>query len=206
MSNHTNDGLSVNGARVYDNNLQMDGVSSNDLIASGSNSGGTAIPNPDSIVEFKVLTGQYDASYGRNAGAAVNVVTKTGTNEFHGSLFEFFRNEALNANSFFFNAVGVRRGLLRQNQFGGTLGGPVKKDRILFFTSYQGTHQLNGIAPGASTSFIGAPLTNDRSAAALGALYGGQTGALGGVAVAPDGSNINPIALKLLNLKLPDGS
>jgi outer membrane receptor protein involved in Fe transport len=206
MVNFTNEDLSVNGARNYDNNFQMDGVGANDQIAFQFNSGGVAIPNPDSISEFKVLTGQYDASYGRNAGANVDVVTKSGSNQLHGNLFEFFRNEDLNANTFFFNADGVPRGILRQNQFGGTIGGPIKKDKLLFFGSYQGTRQLNGVASGCSATFVGPALTNDRSAPALGAIFGGQTGALGGVAVAPNGSNINPIALKLLNLKLPSGS
>ena len=206
MSNYTNEDLSVNGARSNDNNFQMDGVTANDIAAINFTSGGIAIPNPDSIAEFKVQTGQYDASYGRNAGANVNVVTKSGSNQFHGDLFEFFRNEVLNANSFFFNADGVPRGVLRQNQFGAAAGGPIKKDKLLFFASYQGTRQLNGVAAGCSSSFVGPPLTNDRSAAALGAIFGGQTGALGGVAVAPDGSNINPVALKFLNLKLPGGN
>jgi hypothetical protein len=206
VNNYSNDDFSVNGGRAYDNNYQMDGVPANDTGGIGYSSGGIAIPNPDSIAEFKVLTGQYDASYGRNAGANVNVATKSGSNQFHGNLFEFFRNEALNANSFFFNADGVPRGILRQNQFGGTIGGPNKKDKLLFFGSYQGTRQLNGVGTGCSLTFVGPPLTNDRSAAALGALYGGQQGAEGGEAVASDGSNINPIALKLLNLKLPDGS
>jgi hypothetical protein len=184
----------------------MDGVTANEQAALWQWTGGVAIPNPDTIAEFKVLTGQYDASYGPNAGANVNVVTKSGGNQSHGTAFEFLRNEDLNANSYFFNADGVPRAVLRQNQFGGTIGGPIVKDKLLFFGSYQGTRQRNGVASGCSSSFVGAPFTNDRSAAALGALYGGQSGALGGVAVARDGSNINPVALKLLNLKLADGT
>src|SRR5258706_8944055 len=90
--------FSSQGGHVSDNNFQMDGVGANDLQNSGAFSGGVAIPNPDTIQEFKVQTGQYDATYGRNAGANVNVVTKGGTNSFHGTLFEFFRNEKLNAN------------------------------------------------------------------------------------------------------------
>lgn len=201
----SNEGLSVNGARNYDNDFQIDGVTANDQFSKGFQSGGIAIPNPDAITEFKVQTGQYDASYGRNAGANVDVVTKSGTNEFHGNLFEFFRNEDLNANEYFFNADGLPRGLLRQNQFGGTIGGPVLKDKLLFFGSYQGTRQTNGVTSGCSATFTGPPLTDDRSAPALGAIFGGQSGAEGGVAVAPDGSNINPVALTLLNQKLPNG-
>jgi Carboxypeptidase regulatory-like domain/TonB dependent receptor/TonB-dependent Receptor Plug Domain len=206
MINLTNDDLSVNGSRGTDNNYQIDGAPANEDIGRGGQSGGIAIPNPDAIAEFKVVTGQFDASYGRNAGASVNVITKSGTNEFHGNVYEFFRNEVLNANNYFFNKLGVPRGVLRQNQYGGTIGGPILRDKLLFFGSYQGTRQLNGVTSGCSSTFVGAPFTNDRSAPALGAIYGGQHGAEGGTAVAPDGSNINPVALALLNLKLPNGS
>ena len=198
-------GFSVHGSRNYDNNFELNGLGSNDLFASGGNSGGVAIPNPDTIEQFKVQTGQYDASFGRNAGANVNLVTKGGSNEFHGSLFEFFRNDKLNANSFFFNRAGVPKGVLKQNQFGGTIGGPILKEKLLFFASYQGTRQRNGVTTGCSTTYSGPPLTDDRSAAAIGALFAGRTGALGGVAIAANGSNINPVALRLLQLRLPNG-
>jgi len=199
-------GTYVHGARSYDNNFQMNGVSVNDLQGSGGSSGGFAIPNPDALQGFKVQTALYDASFGRNAGANVNVVTKGGSNEFHGTLFEFFRNEALNANDFFFNRAGRKKGALRQNQFGFTLGGPIKKDKLLFFTSYQGNRQLNGIAGGGQATVVSPPLTDDRSAAALGAMFAGRTGAGGGTAILANGSNINPVALRLLQMKLPDGS
>jgi hypothetical protein len=200
-----------NGVAEADNNVQMNGVAINDLQSSGSFSGGVAIPNPDSIEEFKVQTGQYDAAYGRNAGANVDVVTKGGTDKFHGSAWEFLRNDALNANDFFRNKTGQPRAVLKQNQFGFTFGGPIKHDKLFFFTTYQGTRQRNGIDPLCST-FINSPaLTNDRSAAALGALFAGQRGffqnLFGGVgpAIAANGSNINPVALKLLQQKLPNG-
>ena len=195
----------THGAFGRDNSFQMDGLPINDLQASGGFSGGVAVPNPDAIQEFKVQTGQYDASYGRNAGANVNVVTKSGGNQFHGTAFEFFRNNALNANSFFANSTGQKRGILRQNQFGFTLGGPIKKDKLLFFGSYQGTRQLNGVGGGAAVTFFSPPLTNDRSRAALGSLFAGQTGQFGGVAVLADGSNISAPAFALLNMKLPNG-
>ena len=198
-------GFNVNGARNYDNNFQLDGLDANDLFASGANSGGVPVPDPDAIEQFKVQTGQYDASFGRNAGANVDVVTKGGSNNFHGSLFEFFRNDDLNANDFFFNRAGTPRGKLKQNQFGGTIGGPVKRDKLLFFGSYQKTIQRNGVTTGCSSTFFGPPLTNDRSAAALGALFSGQTGAFGGTAVLASGSNINPVALNFLQAKLPNG-
>jgi len=198
----------VGGARSFDNDYQMNGVDVNDYNSgsSGLQTGAFPVPTPDAIQEFKVITSQADASYGFDAGAHVNIVTKSGSNQFHGNVFEYFRNDKLNANNFFNNLTGQPRGELRQNQFGGTLGGPIKKDKLLFFTSYQGTRQRNGVGPTSTASVVGPALTNDRSAAALGQLFAGQAGVNGGVAVAADGSNINPVALQLLNLKLPDGS
>jgi hypothetical protein len=205
------DGIFVHGARSYDNNYQLDGISVNDVQGSGSSSGGIPIPNPDIIKEFKVQTGLYDAAYGRFGGANITVVTKPGGNDFHGTLFEFWRNNILNANDFFLNEASQPRADLKQNQFGFTLGGPFLKDKLFFFGSYQGTRQVNGLAAGqariACTATLRTPpLTNDRSATALGKLFGDRSGALGGVAVNSDGSNINPVALALLNYKLPDGS
>ncbi|HEY0566275.1 MAG TPA: carboxypeptidase-like regulatory domain-containing protein, partial [Terriglobales bacterium] len=135
------------GTSNRDNNFQMNGVEINDLQQSGNFSGGVATPNPDTIQEFKVQTSQYDASYGRNAGANVDVITKGGSNQFHGNVFEFFRNEDLNANDYFRKQNGQPRPELRQNQYGMTFGGPVVHDKLLFFTSYQGTRQTNGVDP-----------------------------------------------------------
>ena len=201
----------VNGASGGDNNFHLDGLGVNDLQAGRVFSAGIPIPNPDSIREFKVQTTQYDASYGRNAGANVDIVTKSGSNSFHGSLFEFFRNDALNANEFFRNSAGQPKGVLKQNQFGGTIGGPAVKDKLFFFGSYQGTRQLNGVGTGTTSSIFTPPLTNDRSAATLGHMFAGRRGlfqnALGGVgpAIAADGSNISPQALALLNLRFANG-
>ncbi len=203
--------FSSGGQSEKSNNYQMDGVPIDDLQNSGTFSGGVAIPNPDTILEFKVQTGQYDATYGRNAGANVNVITKGGSNAFHGTLFEFLRNDDLNANDFFFNRAGSPRPELRQNQFGGTIGGRIIKDKLFFFGSYQGTRQVNGVSSSCSTSFREPPLTNNRSAAALGQLFAGQRGfeqaALGNVgpAILANGSNISPQALALFNYKLPNG-
>ena len=207
----SNDGIFVHGARSYDNNWQLDGISVSDVQGSGAISGGIPIPNPDTLEEFKVQTGLYDAAFGLAAGANVSVITKTGTNQYHGTVFEFLRNDILNANDFFLSMTGQRRPNLKQNQFGIALGGPIKKDKLLFFGSYQGTRQVNGTAAGqarvaCSASLNEPPFTNDRSAAALGKLFGGMEGALGGVAINSDGSNINPVALALLNFKLADGS
>jgi hypothetical protein len=207
----SNDGIYAHGARSYNNDSQLDGIDVSDVQSTGATSGGIPIPNPDTIQEFKVQTALYDADYGRFGGANISVVTKTGSNAFHGSIFEFFRNDVLNANDFFLNETGQARPALEQNQFGFALGGPIKTDKLFFFGSYQGTRQTNGLAAGqariACTATLRTPpLTNDRTPAALGKLFGGMTGALGGVAVQPDGSNINPVALVLLNFKLPDGA
>jgi hypothetical protein len=159
----------VNGKDNTGNSYSMDGASIANYASSGPADatgfyGNIPTPSPDALQEFKVQTSLYDASYGRNSGASVNVVTKTGTDQFHGSLFEFLRNDDLNANTFFQNSTGQPRGALKQNQFGGVVGGPIKKDKLFFFFSYQGTRQVNGVAP-AATSGVSLPeqLTNDRS-------------------------------------------
>jgi hypothetical protein len=207
----SSDGIFVHGARSYDNNWQVDGISVSDVQGSGPISGGIPIPNPDTLEEFKVQTGIYDAAFGRAAGANVSVITKSGTNHYHGTLFEYWRNDVLNGNDFFLNKTGQQRPNLKQNQFGFVLGGPIRKDKWLFLGSYQGTRQVNGTAAGqariaCTVTLSEPPLTNDRSLTALGMQFAGLKGASGGVAIQPDGSNINPVALALLNFKLPDGS
>jgi len=194
----------AHGTTQRDNNFQMNGLEINDVQGSGFFGGGVAIPNPDAIQEFKVQTSQYDAAYGRNAGANVDVVTKSGTNNFHGSVFEYFRNEVLNANELFRKLTNQPRPVLRQNQYGFAFGGPAVRDKLFFFGSYQGTKQQNGVASGCSTSFKTPALTNDRSRTALGALFAGQKASTG-AAVAADGSNISAPALALLQMKLPNG-
>ena len=152
----------ANGMRALDNNYQMDGAHVNNFGTgrAGDSLGytGISIPNPDAIQEFKVQTTLYDAGYGRGVGANVNVVTKSGSNAFHGTAFEFLRNEALNANDFFLNRNAQRKPILRQNQFGGTLGGHLRKDKLFFFTSYQRTLQTNGVGTASlrSTFFTAA--------------------------------------------------
>ncbi len=204
--------IRANGARSGDNNFMINGVDANsygtnltEVTAFGA--GGIAIPAPDSIQEFKVQTSLYDAEYGRGAGANVNVETRSGTSEYHGNAYFFGRNDALNANNFFSNATGVRRGKFLRSQPGFTLGGPLVRDRVFFFGSYQATRDVNGASLASSIrSLTLPPIPLDRSLASLGAVFGRQTGAFGGVAIAPDASNVNPVALKLLNFKNPDGS
>jgi hypothetical protein len=166
---------------------------------------GVAVPSVDTIQEFKVQTSMYDAGFGHKSGANINIITRSGTSEFHGNVYEFLRNNVLNANNFFFNSLGVPRPLLRQNQFGGTLGGPIRKDRTFFFISYEGTRQVNGASQESIRTLIVPNVPADRSAASIGAAFAGQTGSRGGLAVAASGANINPVALKLLQTKLASG-
>lgn len=136
--------VSVNGGRGRANNFSVNGGDANDQFVNLP----TVQPSPDSIAEFRVLTNTFDAEYGRNSGSVVNVITKSGTNDIHGNLYEFFRNKNLNANPYCLSAVdGVpcTKPQFNQNQFGGTFGGPIKKDRTFFFTSYEGRRVRQGI-------------------------------------------------------------
>ncbi|MFN7922352.1 MAG: carboxypeptidase regulatory-like domain-containing protein [Bryobacteraceae bacterium] len=128
--------FTANGMRTLYNNFVLDGVDNNE---SAWNFGGVVIlPVVDAIQEFKVATGNFSSEFGRAAGGVVNVQTRAGSNDFHGNLFEFFRNSNLDGNDFFNNASGRARPAFRQNQFGGTFGGPVIRNRVFFFGDYQG--------------------------------------------------------------------
>jgi hypothetical protein len=129
--------VSVNGGRGRSNNFSVNGGDGNDLFVNSP----AIQPSPDSISEFRVLSNTFDAEYGRNSGAVINVVTKSGTNQWHGSVYEFFRNKALDAKGFLDPSTPDNK----QNQFGGTFGGPIKKDRTFFFASYEGRRVVQGI-------------------------------------------------------------
>ena len=136
--------VSVNGGRGRSNNFSVNGGDANDQFVNLP----TVQPSPDSIEEFRVLTNTFDAEYGRNSGSVVNVVTKSGTNNFHGNIYEFFRNTKLNANPYCLTSIdGVAcdKPQFNQNQFGGTFGGPIRKDKTFFFTSYEGRRIRQGI-------------------------------------------------------------
>jgi outer membrane receptor protein involved in Fe transport len=129
-------GISVHGLRGISNNYMLDSGDNNDVL------GGVAaiVPNPDALEEFTVQTSNFGAQYGRNMGAIINAVTKSGTNQFRGSGYEFTRNDALDAKQFF----ALQKGELKRYQYGGTLGGPVKHDRAFFFVAYQGLNEDKG--------------------------------------------------------------
>ncbi len=132
--------ISVNGQREFANVFIVNGSNAEEDV----NEGTAIIPDLDSIAEFRIITNNFDAEYGEYSGGQINVVTKSGTNSFHGGAFEFLRNTDLDARNYF----SPTRGAFRQNQFGGTFGGPIRHDKLFFFVDYQGTRQTQGIDTG----------------------------------------------------------
>ena len=132
----------VNGLRENFNGFLLNGVSNK-----GLSGGAVTVVNPDIVQEFQQLTLNMSAQYGNSAGTVTNVITKSGTNEFHGDVYEFLRNNHLDANSFFDNQGGVDRPRLEFNQFGGAINGPIKKDKLFFTASYQGDRFIAGAPP-----------------------------------------------------------
>jgi hypothetical protein len=136
--------FAVSGQRSESLTFLLDGVDNNDFL--GNNV--VVNPNPDAVQEFKILTNNYGAEYGRTSGGIINQVLKSGSNTLHGTLFEFFRNEDLNANGYFLKEAGQPRTRFNRNIFGGALGGPIRKDKTFFFLSYQGKRRIEGqVAP-----------------------------------------------------------
>ncbi len=168
-------GISVNGQRDDNNNYLLDAISVTDF--RNSELFNTPLPSPDAVQEFKVQTSLYDATQGRNGGGNINAVLKSGTPQWHGSVFEFFRNDALNANEFFQNREAQPRPEVRQNLFGGSLGGPLGHEGKggFLFLNYQGTRQISGQSPGAIVSTVLPVLPTDRSAASLSMAAFGNT-------------------------------
>jgi Carboxypeptidase regulatory-like domain/TonB dependent receptor len=155
-------------------------------------------PPPDAIQEIAVNSSQYDASQGNNSGAHISVLTKSGTNVVHGSLWEQWQNSDMNANPFFYNYIGLPRPFLNRNAFGGTVGGPIIKDKLFFFGSYQGM-RISDAEASTKTVTVPLGLTNDRSTQGLinmiQATYGTTITA----------GQIDNAASELLNAKLPNG-
>jgi hypothetical protein len=143
--------LSINGQRESANGFMING---SDAEEDGSMAA-AIIPNLDSIAEFRILSADFDAEYGKYTGGQINVITKSGTNEFHGDVFEFLRNTDLDARNYF----SPTRGTFIQNQYGGTMGGPIVRKKIFFFSDYQGTRQIQG----ADTGRISVPSLQDRT-------------------------------------------
>src|SRR5215467_14086465 len=186
--------LFVNGQREDNNNFLIEGISATDYNVAQATY--VPLPNPDVIQEFKVQTSLYDASQGRNGGGNVNAILKSGTKELHGDAYEFFRNDVLNANEYFLNRQAQPRPSVKQNIFGGSLGGPVVQEKFgFFFLNYQGTRQRSALSPGTEINNPGFPvLPDNRSEASLittffpGGLPAGVTG-------------LDPVAVALLNFQ-----
>ncbi|MGB7863220.1 MAG: carboxypeptidase regulatory-like domain-containing protein [Candidatus Sulfotelmatobacter sp.] len=168
--------VSVNGGRTRANNFNVNGGDANDQFVNTP----TIQPTPDSVEEFRVITNTFDAEYGRNSGSVVNVITKSGTNGFHGNVYEYFRNTVLDARGY----PDTSTPQLNQNQFGGTFGGPIKKDRSFFFLSYEGRRIRDGV-PG---QLLNVP---------TGAEFGGDFSGVGGFA--NGGSIADPLVAQVLD-------
>ena len=143
--------ISINGQREFANSFVLNGSD----VEEDVNMGAAIIPNLDSIAEFRILTSNFDAEHGEFSGGQIDVVTKSGTNELHGSLFEFLRNTDLDARNYY----SPTRGAFNQNQFGTTVGGPIRKNKIFFFADYQGTRSTQGV----DTGQIPVPSMQDRN-------------------------------------------
>jgi hypothetical protein len=143
--------IAINGQREFANSFIVNGSD----VEEDVNMGAAIVPDLDSIAEFRILTNNFDAEYGEFSGGQINVVTKSGTNAFHGNVFEFLRNTNLDARNYF----SPTRGTFVQNQFGGTIGGPIVHDKIFFFADYQGTRQRQGV----DTPLINVPTAQDRA-------------------------------------------
>jgi hypothetical protein len=183
--------INVNGQRPVNNNIELEGINTNDINLPQLDN--VPLPNRYGIEEFKATTSLYDASQGRNGGGNIQTNLKSGTSSYHGQVWEYFRNDVLNANDWFLNQNGTPRPVLRQNQFGAGLGGkvPLIKD-FFFFMDYQGTRATSGISPGTFFSTTIPVLPATRDAATLAATY------LAGTAYTA--ANIDPTALSFLNL------
>ncbi len=132
--------ISINGQREYANGFTVNDAD----VVERFTMGAAIIPNLDAISEFRILTGNFDAQYGNYSGGRIQVITKSGSNQFHGSAFDFLRNTALDAKNYFAST----RGVFQQNQFGGTVGGPVSRGHVYFFADYQGTRMKQGVETG----------------------------------------------------------
>jgi hypothetical protein len=192
-SNDDNGGAgnySIAGGRTDSITYLLDGGLNNDLLDNSN----LLDPNPDAIAEFRLLTSNYTAEYGRNGGGIISEVIKSGSNQIHGSAFEFFRNRVLDANDFFNIPQGIPRLDLKRNQYGGTLGGPIRKDKAFFFVAYQGQKQIQAVPDIDIPVYTPNELTGDFSQAVS---QGGVTN--GGVTCASASGCPDPLVASFLS-------
>jgi hypothetical protein len=183
----------VNGNRAQANNFRLDGMDSNEV----QDNGIAYSPNVDAIQEFKLITTNPPAEYGNSMGAIVNTTLKSGTNKVHGSVFEFVRNDHMDSNTWFGNATKLVRPHFSQNVFGGTVGGPIKKNRLFFFADYQGYRRAKGQTGSVRTQIPTAWRTGDMSSMSkqLYNPFGQVTNPDGSVTRQPFSGNIIPQSL-----------
>ena len=209
---------SVNGARTTNNSFVFNGIDVTNLLCCNSRINGASgtiengagslsrniAPAPETLQEVKLQTSLYDAATGRNGGGNFTLVSRSGTNALHGTGYYFNQNDALMANDFFFNKAGIDKPILRRHEGGGTIGGPVLRNRTFFFGSYQRTRAETSFVDEASnTVLMPKALTDDRSDAGINAFAAGIWGPTHG----PVNVNaVNPISRALLKAKFPDGS
>ncbi|HEX8844973.1 MAG TPA: TonB-dependent receptor [Pyrinomonadaceae bacterium] len=210
-------GFSVNGSRERNNNFMVDGVDNNDTEVPGI-AGGLSTPNIDATQEFRVITGNFNAEFGRNTGAIVNVATKNGTNEFHGNAYIYYRSDRFSARDFF--DVSGEADALQRKQFGASIGGPIKKEKMFFFFNYEGDrfnfgNQVSRVVPSAlsRTGIFVTPAPDPSLTAAQNSAAGrfgtidirrtgfnNRTGTNLGLGGTAGNLDLNPAILALLNL------
>ncbi|MEJ7616126.1 MAG: carboxypeptidase-like regulatory domain-containing protein [Pyrinomonadaceae bacterium] len=204
---------SVNGTRTTSTSLFFNGVDATNITSNEGSLNDNISPAPETLAEVKLQTSLYDASTGRSGGGNFQLITKSGTNDLHGSLYYFLQHDKLNANDFFYNRDGIDRPKARRHEGGFTVGGPVLKDRIFFFAGYQRTDATTGFVPTASSitrlpqalGLIGGPRTAQNIVTAFSSLNPCVRNASNipqsGFCLTP--AQISPISLNLLNLMNP---
>ncbi|HKO99923.1 MAG TPA: TonB-dependent receptor [Pyrinomonadaceae bacterium] len=201
-----NQSPSVNGTRTTSTSLFFNGVDATNITTNEGSLSDNIAPAPESLQEVKLQTSLYDASTGRSGGGNFQLITKQGGNGFNGSAYFYLQNEKLNANDFFFNKEGIDRPKARRNEAGFTLGGPIVKDKVFFFGSYQYTDAITGFVPTArSTTVLPLALrriSGARTAENLAAAFNAESGCTVGVNCL-SAADISPVALRLFSLVNP---
>ena len=201
-----NQSPSVNGTRTTSTSLFFNGIDATNITTNEGSLNDNIAPAPETLQEVKLQTSLYDASTGRSGGGNFQLITKQGGNSFNGSVYYFLQNEKLNANDFFFNKEGIAKPKARRNEAGVTIGGPIKREKLFFFSSYQYTDAITGFVPTAR-SVTALPvalrrINGARTAQNLADAFNAENGCTPGVNCL-SAADISPVALRLLNLVNP---
>jgi hypothetical protein len=195
--------FNVNGMRSTYNNFMLDGIDNNAYSPSNQGFSNQVVqPSPDAIAEFKVITSNFSAEYGRVGGGVINAALRSGTNQFHGTVYEFLRNTVLNAAGFTFSPTVFQKPTLQRNQFGATIGGTLIKDKLFFFGDYEGFRQVQNYL-----NFDSIPNMNDRNGILPNTVVNPLTGTVYPAGTQIPISQVNPFAAQVLSgLPAPNGS